>query len=172
VVKILVKFFLLLIVTVLYFGIMPIAVNAEMVDVDLGVCQEGGRTDKEAFISTKKENLLGVAGGVIFNIPDHSDTTIRLVTSNGLAWVRNYNGNNAWPKTAKADYHIAFYDNDWNNVWQESKAIETGKSRDFFIGANVRHIQVWSTWNYNKYAANYIGSIIVAPGVTWDGAVN
>ncbi|MDR2023820.1 MAG: hypothetical protein LBQ71_11400 [Hungatella sp.] len=172
VVKISVKLFLLLSVMTLFFCIMPIAVNAKTVDVNLEVCQEGGRTDKEAFISTNKDNILGVSGGVIFNTPDPPDTTIRLATSNGVAWIRNYNGNNIWPRTAKADYHITFYDNDWNNVWQESKTIENGEKQRFFIGANVRYIQVWSTWDYNKYALNYIGSIIVAPEVVWDGVVN
>lgn len=162
---------LTLIILVLMISIFPITAAAKTVNLDnLVSCVEGGNTHA-ALISTDKDHkLLGkVTGGVIFNLPEHSDVTIRLVSTDGRAWVRSLGRTNML-KAVKAQYNIAFYDEDWNNVWQESNAIETGKSRDFFVGANIRHIQVWSSWDYN-INTHYMHGVLVAPYIGWDGSV-
>lgn len=147
-----------------------ITVSATSVDLDgIWLCQEGGRTD-QGLISTNKDNELGVSGGVIFNLPEHDDVTICLTTSKGLAWVTSL-GRTAIRKPAKAKYHVAFYDADWNNVWQKENAIKNGKPQDFVVGSNVRHIQVWSSWSYNV-STGYINGILTEPYVGWDGVVN
>ena len=118
-------------VLVLCVGVLQQTAGAAIVDVGLSGCREGGRTDL-SLVSTDKNKPFGVSGGVIFNLPEHQDMTARLSTSDALAWVKNYNGNDFFSAltgnaTAKARYSVAFYDGDWNNVWQESGAIDCGK---------------------------------------------
>lgn len=165
-----IKHFSVLIVVFLWvssFVLTPVYAKIN-VDVDFSLCQEGGRTD-DWLVSIDKDSTFGVTGGVFFNLPEHEDANVRLTTSKGIAWTQGY-GRASWKWFCKAYYNVAFYDQNWDRVWVEWGAIPNGKSRDFFVGSNVRHIQVWSYWDYNP-SGRYITGILVPPCVGWDGEV-
>jgi hypothetical protein len=86
-------------------------------------------------------NGLGFGSGVNFNLGSHSSRNLTLYTRYSWGWNRGQDGR-ALPSTWKNQYHVRFLDSSGRAVWTQYNSIPNGGSRSYYVGSNVRTIQV------------------------------
>lgn len=147
----------------------------ENIDVSLGQCTISYNTDDWSLFKDQYP--------VTFVLPNHEDMHLTLNAGLSYAFTNNW-GDAAsieamhWvailayivdyadglpPGVADCIYSVRFLDKDTKEVWKEDNAIANGKSREFFVGANVKYIQVRSYYKLNlleTLKARYPGGCI------------
>lgn len=96
--------------------------------------------------------------GVNFRLAAHPNTTAVLATRYSWGWKRDARGNvTAIPGVVKNQYHVRFLDAAGRVLWTEYNSIPNGGRRTYYVGSNVRTIQViaksypylggnWAVW--------------------------
>lgn len=97
-------------------------------------------------------------GGVNFVFSDHGNTNVKLTARYSWGWARDARGNlPLYPSVVKNQYNVRFLDGAGRVLWTEYNSIPNGGSRWYYVGSNVRTIQV--TANY------YFWGWAMGPGV-------
>lgn len=136
---------------------LPGAYAATAVNVRWGTCS----------VEYKVPNGLGFGSGVNLNLGSHSSRYIKLYGKYSWGWNRAQNGQNL-PSTWKNQYHVRFLDSRGRAVWTEYNSLPNGGSRKYYVGSNVRTIQVITGVGLDSYGRARV--LAVAPAVSYDAS--
>jgi hypothetical protein len=154
---------------------LPAFAATEEIQVSFNTCTDTYDTDDWS--------LFDVQYPVTFKLPSHKDMNITLNARLSYGFTDSYGSSSVvpaidlmivaldWadgtpPGVADCVYTVRFLDKDKKEVWKEVKAIENGKSREFFVGSNVRYVQVRSHYAYGPFEV--LKSRIPGGGISLD----
>lgn len=87
--------------------------------------------------------------GVNFTLASHPNTTVVLATKFSWGYKKNLRGTNVGVIYNR--YHVRFLDASGRVLWTEYNSIPNGGKRTYYVGSNVRTIQVITdsgSWNF------------------------
>lgn len=108
-------------------------------------------------------NGLGFGYGVNLNLGSHSSRYLTLYTRYSWGWERAQNGQNL-PSTWKNKYHVRFKDAAGKVLWTQYSSIPNGGKRKYWVGSNVRTIQVIAGAGLDAYGRPRVVAVKPAVG--------
>ncbi|MCL1840931.1 MAG: hypothetical protein FWF75_04150 [Propionibacteriaceae bacterium] len=94
------------------------------------------------------------AMAAVFKLPSHANTNIRITTRFSWRWGTKDTSRGVVQTASQVQnhYNVKFLDVNGKQVWAENNAVPNGGSRVFYVGSNVRAIQVTTDYSYWTWA--------------------